>query len=224
MLPRLRVRFHQTEGFGIAVFSRHPVPLLEPAEDPADLEARPTLYLQGSTYLRDGRWIPLVEQSVDASEYLLNALLLAHLEIQRVQGPTPFATAARRRSEEILREVPPELRLEAYLRAVADFGSHALSAANQLERSARRHRQRGTDLCRHFDRSASLFGLWDRIFKDGLYLARYYEPADGEALTGRWVTTGVAIEPQDKQLLARTVFEGFWQGNRRADLGERYCP
>jgi len=230
--PALRVRLHQVQGFPPASFALRPIPLLE-AEPQGKTdwpEKAPTLYLHGPSYLKDGSWVPLVEQTVDLSENLFNAILLAHLEMREIPklGNPPdgasYAAAMNRRANEILRAVPAEYRLQAYLHALADLGSHALSTANQLERSARRHRSRGTDLCLHLHRRVSLFGLWDQIFGGALYLGRYFEPAQGDALTGKWVDTGIGLEQEDKELFLDAIFLGFWSGERLEDLGSRYCP
>ena len=223
---RLRVHLHEVKGFDPASFARRPIPLLEAVKDGITTlpEEVPTLYLYAPTYRQDGSWVAILDQTVDVSEYLFNALILAYLELREVSRDTAYAATIGRRADQILGAVPPEHRQEAYFHAVADFGSHALSAANQLERSARRHSRRGTDLCQHLDRRASLFGLWERIFGDGFYQARYFEPTQGQALTGQWVDTGVGLAREDKRLFMEAVFQGFWSGEKGADLARRYCP
>ena len=100
--------------------------------------------------------------------------------------------------------------------------------ASQLERSARLHESRGTDVCAHLDAPWTLFALWDRIFGDEVYEATYFPEArrgDGPAADApRPIRTRVGLAAEDKALLERTLLEGRWQGDRRSDLASRYCP
>jgi hypothetical protein len=228
VLARLEVHFHDLPGFPPALFSTVPLPFLEgrledEAADPPE-PPRPRLYLDSRNYLRDGALIPILDLPVDSSEYLFNALLYAFLQHYYQTAEAAVRAKLEGRAKALLPDLGAETRLEGYLHAVADFGSHALSVANQLERSARHHRSRGTDLCLHFNRPYSLFGLWDRIFTDLPYEARYYQPPKKEGEVGRWVETGRGIAVEDKRWLVKTAFQSRWQGSRGEDLAPRYCP
>ncbi|MDY7094419.1 MAG: hypothetical protein SX243_15720, partial [Acidobacteriota bacterium] len=178
-------------------------------------------------YRRDDQWIPPVELTVDAAEYLFNNLVLLYLE-EEVRRASPFGRQLAARAQELLASLPEEVRQPAYLQAAADFASHALAVAGQLERSARRHQNRDSNVCRHKDAPWSLFGLWDRIFTTTHYPASYHpapsNDSDELAAPQRAVTTDISLTSEDKELLRRYLFGDVWDGSKEHDLLPRYCP
>ncbi|MEM9293146.1 MAG: hypothetical protein AAGD01_15805 [Acidobacteriota bacterium] len=198
----------------------------------------PRLLLYGPIFRADAAISPgspaLVapeELAVDAVEYLFHALIEAYFYLE-VPGDTERSAALKRRADELLAEQPAERRQEAYLQASASFLSHLLAVANQLQRSSALHRQRGSDLCRHFDRRWSLFRLWDAIFQQERYRARWYRglsegasspiPLQPSGNSG-WVDTGVDLPTEDKLLLVELFLENAYRGTKEEDLAPRYC-
>lgn len=221
----LDVIFHGERQLALAHFALQPLPFLQPPKPPssAPVQISPTLYLLASAYRDGDRTVPLVDLTVDSTNYLFHELILAHLRLQVVESGDPYAELLRQRASALLPEISAGERLEAYLTGLAAFGGHTISVANQLERSARLHRHRGSNICRQVDRPYSLFASWERMFRSERYVARYYQPAAEGELVGRWINTKVALEPEDKRLFLRFIFDDFWHGELQRDLLERYC-
>ncbi len=228
---RLRLHYHDFEPFGLAQYARAPLPLLEElaanppgGEEPGAAAApagdRPTIYLYAPAYRRDGVFLPVAELPVDAAEYLFNALAVAWFELAGVAREPAFAGRLTARAELVFARVPAAHRLEAYRRALADFASHALVVASQLERSFVRQ---GVALCAKLDRPHTLFALWGDVFGAGRYTGSYFLPGKRET-AGTWIETDVAIAAEDKALASLHLLGGVWKGERRQDLAARYCP
>ncbi|MCB1036553.1 MAG: hypothetical protein KDD47_22195 [Acidobacteria bacterium] len=222
--PRLRLQLHQRKDYLPAHFA--PLPLRPLEEDPNAevLPQVPTLYLHRSTYSENGRLRAFQELTVDSAEGLFNALLLAYFELEVLASDSDLNQELEAAARERLPGVDPRYRVPALVQGLADFGSHLLSVANQLNRLEARGKARGKDLCPLMNHSGTLFGLWEKIFRDGVYLARFYRPAGEGELSGGWRETSVAISREDKEILLRRVLRTTWTGNRQQDLGSRFCP
>ncbi|MCH9647110.1 MAG: hypothetical protein K0U98_02660 [Deltaproteobacteria bacterium] len=229
--PDLEVIFHEEPRLALAHFALQPLPFLPapklPSSPPGQAQGQgqraPTLYLRASAYRETDQPLALTDLTVDSTDYLFHELLLAYLRLHVLDTGAPYAQLLRDRATELLPNVATAARLEGYLNGLAAFGGHTISVANQLERSARLHRQRGSDICRQADRPYSLFAAWEPMFLSGRYVARYYLPAAEGELLGKWVETKVALEPEDKRLFLQFVFDDFWLGQLQTDLMERYC-
>ncbi len=221
---RLRLRLHHQEEFNPAHFAPFPLRPLEEIADQAPLPKGPTLYLYAPAYAPDGGFRALRDLPVDSAEGLFNALLLAYFELEIL----PSSSALRQRifdhAEALLPELAPEYRVRALLQGLADFGSHVLAVANRLNLLEARARASGKNLCPLLDRPGMLFGLWEHIFQEGLYWARYYRSSAVSESAGGWQETSVAISREDKEILIRDIFRSGWKGTRREDLAPRFCP
>lgn len=220
----LRLRFHSQESFKAAHFTPFPLRPLEEIPDDSPLPRGPTLYLYGPVYAPEGRLVPMKELAVDSAEGLFNALLLAYFELEILASDSPLRRTIYASSRERLPDLALEHQVPAFVQALSDFGSHVLTVANQLNVLEARSRAEGKDLCHLLERPATLFGLWEGMFQQGRYLARFYRPAAEGELRGGWTETSVAISPEDKKILTREVLRKDWVGTREKDLKHRFCP
>jgi hypothetical protein len=183
---------------------------------PASAGNPEVLVLDGPTYVRGVRLIPVVDMPVDLGESYFAALLDAHLARALRQPAAPLAVELRRRAGEALPDVPPEQRVEAYVGALTSFGSHLLAVANELERKEIQRRDRG-GLCPLLGRELPLLALWERIFTSEPYHGAYETPGGA----ARW--SRAALRPEDKRFLLDVVLDSRWRGSVRGDLAPRYC-
>ena len=221
---RLRLRFHERQEFNAAHFTPFPLRPLEGIADDSTLPQGPTLYLYAPAYAPDGRLTALRDLPVDSAEGLFNALFLAYFELEVLPSASPLRRKIYRHAEERFPDLAAEHRVPALVQGLSDFGSHVLTVANRLNLLEARSRASGKDLCSLLERPGMLFGLWEHMFREGLYLARFYRPAaEGEA-AGAWTETSVPITWEDKEILLRDVLRSTWQGDRQEDLAPRFCP
>ena len=211
-------------GFGLnAAISAAPIDRLLPA-----LQV-PRLFLYAPYYREDGRLRPLSDMAIDVAESYLHALFEASLANDRRAlarlSVAPFVTHAAHRAAELMPEVPPSQRLEAYLVAVREFVSHLLSMANEIERADRRARERQRDLCALLDPPRTLFALWQQSIRKAHYPGRYdvateAEPAEPrETLAAKeWRSTRRGLEPSDKSRVLAELLAGLWTGNAARDF------
>lgn len=172
----------------------------------------PRLFLYRPFYRREGVLQPVGAMPVDVAEHLFAALLDAWLEraVDDCHG-RGLGARLRRRAEATMADVPAAFRGEAYRRALVDFGAGALSVANEIARSDRRRRARGSsDLCRLIDRPGTLFGAWRGVFA-GAWPGRWRGP-DGERIS-RGVLTA-----EDRRWLLREALGVAWNGDPRHDF------
>ena len=154
------------------------------------------------------------DMPVDVAEHYFHALLEASFET------SVYATSVAPRAAELMQDVPGPRRLAAYLSASADFGSHALSIANELHRAARRQAAAGKNLCDLIDHPATLFGSWQRSFAHGLYRGRYQPPATAENAAPPWATSRAGLETQDKLRFVSEVLDVAWTGDPARDFAD----
>lgn len=175
-----------------------------------------------------GAWKRLEELPVDSTEYLFNALLQAYLRLDVLGEPSsPLAREIQARAAvrmaELPESIPAEARQEAYIEALAGFGSHALAVANEIHRAAARFAARDGNLCTALERPGTLFALWPQIFEKGQYTGRLYRPGQGEGQGGRWIDLHIALEPEDKAFFLREILEGAWGEPPEEAMRRRYC-
>jgi hypothetical protein len=230
LLPQIGVWFHQAEqraltytvsGWQLLAQDGEDADRLEGGEEPAAIFS-----LYEPAYRAGDAWIPPVDLTVDAAEYLFNNLVSLYLE-EEVRRGSPFGRRLDARAQKLLAPLPEQVRQPAYLQAAADFASHALAVAGQLERSARRHESKDSNICRHKDAPWSLFGLWDSIFTTTPYPASYHPApsSDSEPVSPQpAITTDISLTLEDKSLLRQHLFGDFWSGSKEHDLLPRYCP
>ncbi len=226
---RSRIRFHQLPG-GVMALYLPPEP--PPAGGAAQREAAavaapatdvPTIVLYAPYYLADGHLVALGEMPVDVAEHYFHAWMEAYLDGE-VRGDVAVRETLERRAAELLLDVPPSRRLEAYLTALAELGAHLLSVANEIARTSGRFRARGKDLCPLIEHPATLFGLWRRSWGETPFPGRYFLPATPDAPgSGGWRTSRHPLKAEDKAWLLRQVFAGFWRGDPRQDFAW-LCP
>jgi hypothetical protein len=157
---------------------------------------RERLVLHAPHYLRGVSLVPVVDMPVDASERYFHALLEAHLRREAADPATALGRQLRRGAVRTMRDVPVAARLDAYVDALASFGSHALSVANELERKELQRRDRG-GVCP---------------------LLAGPRPAPLAVCFSRAILT-----PEDKRLLTRRVLRVDWSGSPARDFAPRYC-
>lgn len=224
---------------------------------PIDLRPLPRLVLHGPTFRIDepptpgepsraeDLWRPFSKLAVDVSEGLTHALLEAWLDHRFGQTAesavagniqAEFATQLHRRADERMAEVPAPLRPAAFASALADFGAHLLSIANEIYRASERARHRGHDPCRWLDTGIPLFGLWQRSLEEGAYAGRYpalpedrdygeeegSEPASAITVipASAWRTTRATLDHSDKLWLLGHLQPGAWTGDPGEDFAD----
>jgi hypothetical protein len=183
---------------------------------PATSSAGERLQLHGPFYLRGATLVPVAEMPIDIAEYYFNALLEAHLQRQIGHPGTALGREIRQRAAATMTDVPLEHRVEAYVDALASFGSHLLSVANELERKHVQRASRG-GLCPLLDRDVPLLRLWERIFSSARYPGAYLAAAGSV----RW--SRAVLTARDKQLMLESVLGSEWNGSVHQDLAPRYC-
>lgn len=191
----------------------------------------PRLFVH-SSYARDGPegGYALANMAVDSAEYLLNALVEAHLAREMTREGSPYRQVVERRVGELLPQVPPEYRVEAYLAATADFGAHILSIAHEVNRAARRAKALEKDPCALLERHVPLLSLWETGFERARFTGRYARPVATSEKPGttrrpgaiQWVETRQSLERLDKELFVRHMLGGVWQGKAEHDFA-RLC-
>ena len=187
--------------------------------------AAPRLFLFAPYYRSETGMVAIERMPVDVSEHYFHALLEAYLDLEVEHASGIYGAAVAERAAVVMTDVPPRHRREAYLSAVAEFGSHILSLANEVERSEKRQRAAGKDLCALVDHPATLFGLWRRSFHESPYSGGYFlspEPGSETAAASRWVRSRRFLESRDKELFLQHVLAGFWSGEARSDF-EHLC-
>lgn len=178
----------------------------------------PRIFLYAPYYRDGGGLLPLVEMAVDVAEAYFNALLVATLDRELWRDGSTYRRAILERAEAVMAEAPEPQRVEVYLGALSDFGSHLLSVANEIARADRRARARGRDLCGLLDPPLTLFALWRQSIRDISYRGRYRTPPDLEGGAVRWLTTRRGLEPLDKALFLEEVLGGAWTGEPARDF------
>ena len=204
LAPDLALTLHQRRSWSMAAYV------------PPSRRAPDHLALYAPFYLRGHELVGLVDMPVDVCEHYVHALLEAHLRRQLAQPATPVARAIRERAPAAMPDVPRERQVEAYVDALASFGSHLLSVANELERKDEQRRDRG-GLCPLLDRPLPLIALWDRMFTSEAYPGSYEGPG------GRVLLSRSVLASEDKRFLLDAVLRSPWKGRVREDLGPRYC-
>lgn len=178
-------------------------------------------------------FLPRHRLSVDVAEYLFHSLVEAWLEEQRVSA-SDVLSQARGRADVLMADVPAEVRLSAYLRAVADFSSQLLAVAHEIDRTRRRWQLQGRDVCLLLQPEVPLLRLWQRVFHVAQFRGRYFlgstKPStEGDAvrqipsLEWRWAESKKALEDDDKRWVIESLFEGRWQGDAQLDF-VALCP
>lgn len=168
----------------------------------------PRLYLYKPYYLPQGGRLPdFGSLAVDTASAYFEALL--ERQFERRLGDAAFAARAQARADQLFAEVPESDRLAVYGGALAEFGGHLMSIANELSRAKRR----GIQLCPG-EKTPPLLAHWRRAFEAPF--AGSYTPAGSfEAKL-----TEKTLEREDKNLAARELLgRSHWQGDPVADLG-----
>ena len=219
---------HEEEEWVFAYYASPQDPatglLFDKSEEGEPAPAVPRLVLR-SSYLewRGG----LGNLPVDLSEYLYNALLDARLETAAASD-TEYGKWVDRRAERLFGEVPADYRRQAYLNAVRDFGSHLLSIAHEIRRSATRAEARGLLPCVLLERKVPLLKLWEQSVQKGHYTGKFPRSAtsatpQGAAFRIDWQETQKGLEPQDKRIFLEKVLGVYWKGSMKRDFAE-LCP
>jgi hypothetical protein len=178
-------------------------------------EAKPRLVLNEPYYRRqDGSWVPPIEMTPDVVEYWSHALLLAHLHLEVIEGDGEYGALLKRRAVELYPEVEADAALGLMVTALASFGSHVLSLANEVERLRRRRPER--DLCSLVRGRRLHFASWERAFIEPGYVGVAAE-AGGE----RYPQRAVSIE--DRRAFVRHVLDDRWSGDAVQDFGALLC-
>lgn len=183
---------------------------------PPRAQTSEALALYAPSYLRGLRLVPVVDMPVDVGEGYFHALLDGHLRRELGRPAGALSAELRRRADEAMADVPEEDRVEAYIDALASFGSHLLAVTNELERKELQRSDSG-GLCPLLGRRLPLLDLWERIFTTepypGAYVTRGGQVRFSQS-TLRW---------EDKRFLLERVLEDRWSGSIVDDLGPRYC-
>ncbi len=218
-MPRLPLAFAEEESSRLElVFHQDPsVPVAALVSTGAN--GRGQLALFAPLYLRGIELVALDDLTVDLSEPYFHALLEAYLWGRLQQPAGELDAEIRLRATTTMTDVPSAHRLEAYVDALASFGAHLLSVANELDRSEQRRRARGSSLCSLVGQPLPLFRLWERVLGDGGYPGSYVDTATGdEVRMSHGVLGGV-----DKRLLVERVLGVSWGGSAAVDLAPRLC-
>ncbi len=198
----VRVVFHGREDWAMAFYD----------------EDDPRVALFAPYYLAPDGLVAASRMPVDVAEYYFHALIEAALDLGSGPGSAGWLDE---RATELLSEVPPAHRREAYVSALADFGAHLLAMRNEIARVAGRQAAAGRDVCRHLDQPASLFGLWRRSIAGGAYAGSFFTAGDGGP--PRWVQTRQSLERSDKDRFLAEILGVAWTGDPRRDF-EAICP
>ena len=197
----------------------------------------PRMRYAAAVFLADeGGFLPRHRLGLDVVEYWTHGLVLAWLTEQR-RREAPYVRLADQRAKLVMPEVPPELRLQVYLEAVADFAAQAVSVAHEVDRTRRRWQQLGRDLCVLRQPEIPLMRHWRRLFEQasfrGLYPLEASQVGQGSSEWGdgarttdrpddvdepRWATTRQGLGKADKDLVLRYLFSGRWQGDPEVDF------
>jgi len=172
----------------------------------------PRIFLYAPYYRRGTGLTAIREMTLDVAEYLFHTLLEAYLDAVAPAYEPTFSD----RAAATLGDVPEEHRRRAYLAALADFGSHLLSLALELERAVERQHTAGKDVCRAVRHPGTLFAKWPRLFREEPFRGHYESG-------GREVLATGSIGRRDKEILVRDVLGGRWTGDVRQDFGLD-CP
>jgi hypothetical protein len=201
----------------------HTDPRLDPARYvQADARGPARLDLYAPYYLRGVHLRPVEDMQVDVCEPYFHALLDAYLRRQIGMPRSALGHELRRRAELAMPDVPRRHRVEAYLDAQASFGAHLLSVANELDRSARRHRARGRSLCHVIDRPLPLLRLWNAVLGGAQYPGAYaIDTAPGNS--GEVYLSRSVLSVDDKRFLVDQVLHEDWSGSVERDLAPRLC-
>jgi hypothetical protein len=183
---------------------------------PAAPQTPDRLALYAPFYLRGLALVPVVEMPVDVCEGYFNALLQAHLRRQLGRPASEVGWQIRQQAPLAMPDVPRAQQVEAYLDALASFGSHVLSVANELERKEVQRRGRG-GLCPLLGRQLPLMRLWERMFATDGYPGAYVDAG------GRVRFSRAVLRPEDKRFVVEQVLRSPWRGSVAADHAPRYC-
>jgi hypothetical protein len=181
----------------------------------------PRIFLYVPTYRPGGTSstgsAALSEQAVDVAEHYFHALVELYLDRRLREPGSWFRRLAEARAAELMDEVPPAGRLPAYADAAADFAAHLLSIAHEIGRADRRAAARGTDLCGLLDPPRTLFALWRRSIRSGVYRGRYrpaFEPGAGATAA---VESRRGLGEEDKRRILDELLHG-WTGDPARDF------
>lgn len=177
----------------------------------------PRLFLHAPTYRPEGTAVGLSAQAVDVAENYYHALVELYLDHQLRQPRSWFRRLAADRAGEVMAEVPAVHRLEAYADAVSAFAAHLLSIAHEIGRADRRAAARGEDLCALLDPPRTLFGLWRRSVRSGIYRGRYPHADDGGG-SPALATSRHGLAETDKRRILDELFDGRWTGEPVEDF------
>lgn len=194
----------------------------EDAQLVAVVELPPRLLVLGRLYAPEGRLRPLADLPVDAAEYLLHALFEALLDRLQQQEPAPPWLLA---AEQTFADLPLERRREAAIEAFADFGSHLVSLASEIDKRVG-DPARGAALCSAAARGVGLFALWTGSFERQPFPASYYRVGSAEpgALPGERIYSAVSLSRALREQFVAEVIKRPWRGEPRADLMGEICP
>jgi hypothetical protein len=173
----------------------------------------PAISLRGSDYWHEDSLQAPLDLQIDKSQPYFEALLEAYLDLFVRSAEGGYAAVLSYRAAAAFSEVPASQQIDAYLDALAAFGSDILTIAIQIDRSTKKHRARGSDLCRFANSHVStLYTIWRRDFADSQYPGQYRDAG------GTWRTTFGFLAPEDKALFVEQVLEGRWSGDPEADF------
>lgn len=182
----------------------------------------PRLFLYAPTYRPGGTVTDLSEQPVDVAEAYFHALLELYLDRESRRPRSWFGRLAEDRGTALMADVPPQGRRQAYADAVSAFAAHLLSIAHEIDRASRRAGERGEDLCALLDPPRTLFGLWQRSIRSGVYPGRYLSPSvAGGARSLSTSRRGLA--EVDKRQILEQLFQNRWTGDPVRDFAS-LCP
>ncbi len=220
--------FHAREDWSMAFYLPAVADPVSPADVPQEREqGEPRLVLFAPYYLAPDGLVDISRMPVDVAEYYFHALAEAALDLEiggalhrRGAGKAPYAVYLKQRAAELMIDVPQTHRLAAYTSALADFGAHLLAIRNETWRAARRQTAAGSDICRHLEQPASLFGLWRRSLAGGSYTGGYYASNGGSP---RWLRSRQMLDRSDKDRFLAELFGVAWSGDPEQDF-EAMCP
>jgi len=225
------VVWHRNRSWGRAFYSppQDRVALLAVASAAGPVERLlpglelPRLFLYAPTYRPGGTVAALSEQAVDVAEYYFHALIELYLDQQLRQPRSWFRRLAEHRGAELMAEVPPASRLQAYADAAGAFAAHLLSIAHEIARADRRAGARGEDLCALLDPPRTLFELWQRSVRSGSYHGRYLRSPDPGGGSAPVSTSRRGLAEADKRQILDQLFQSRWTGDPAHDFAH-LCP
>lgn len=199
------VRWHENDGWSRAWYE---------AVDP---RAGGVVHLSRRHYARGWGLRPIAELTVDDAEYLFRALLGARLEISVArQDPTGRTILAQ---SERMQSAPQAVRTEAYVDALASFGSHLLSMATEIGRKERARRAAGSSLCPRVSEDLPLLRLWTAAFERGTFPGAFSTGPGGRGVA--W--TSEVLTPAERRWLVDRILETGWVGDPAVDLEPILC-